>query len=144
MVALVDRISVDRIDLLTAKDFCRQWHYSDIFPPHCIVNLCYYDAIGLAGVALWGWGTRPKHTIKKLFPSLDTGDYWELARLCLRDDWATPRFGKAATAAAIWSANTCEYRDRVMLISLCRRIVWATLGCTPAATSRLPQVCLKA
>jgi len=74
------------IELARAKDFCRTWHYSDVFPPHCIVNLSCSDKKGLAGVSLWGWGTRPKHTIKKLFPSLNTGDYWELARLCLRDD----------------------------------------------------------
>ena len=34
MVTLTSPISVHRIDLSTAKDFCRQWHYSDIFPPH--------------------------------------------------------------------------------------------------------------
>ena len=54
------------IDLPTAKAFCRRWHYSDVFPPHCLVNLAYDDAAGLAGVALWGWGTRPRHTIRKL------------------------------------------------------------------------------
>ena len=58
MVDLTGSIAVDRIDLPTAKAFCRRWHYSDIFPPHCLVNLAYYDDAGLAGVALWGWGTR--------------------------------------------------------------------------------------
>ena len=41
---------------------------------------------GLGGATTWGWGTRPRHTIRKPFPSLDTGDYWELCRLCCRDD----------------------------------------------------------
>lgn len=45
-----------------------------------------HDEKGLAGVALWGWGVRPLHTIQKLFPSLTTADYWELNRLCLRDE----------------------------------------------------------
>ncbi len=74
------------ISLREAKDFCRRWHYSDIFPPHCMVCLGYYDKVGLAGVSIWGWGVRPRHTIRRLFPSLDTGDYWELCRLCLRDE----------------------------------------------------------
>ena len=110
MVALVDHISVDRIDLPTAKDFCRRWHYSDIFPPHCIVNLAYYDEAGLAGVALWGWGTRPRHTIKKLFPSLDTGDYWELARLCLRDDCPRNSESSFLSACVQWMRQNCPER----------------------------------
>jgi hypothetical protein len=51
-----------------------------------MVTLGYSDEQGLAGVALWGWGVRPMHTIRRLFPSMSTGDYWELNRLCLRDD----------------------------------------------------------
>ena len=79
-------IKVELIGLAAAKELCRRWHYSDIFPPHCMVPLGFYDKDGLAGVCIWGWGTRPKHTIKKLFPSLDTSDYWELSRMCCRDD----------------------------------------------------------
>jgi len=77
---------VDCIGKNEAKRLCLRWHYSTIFPPHCMVSLGFYDAAGLAGAAIWGWGTRPKHTIRKLFPSLDTEDYWELCRLCCRDD----------------------------------------------------------
>jgi hypothetical protein len=78
--------TIENVGLKEAKRFCVQWHYSNIFPPHCMITLGYRDAKGLAGVALWGWGVRPMHTIKKLFPSLATPDYWELNRLCLRDD----------------------------------------------------------
>lgn len=80
------KIEVHPIGIKEAKRFCVQWHYSNIFPPHCMLTLCYRDSKGLAGVALWGWGVRPRHTIQKLFPSLTTADYWELNRLCLRDD----------------------------------------------------------
>lgn len=51
-----------------------------------MLTLGYFDSKGLAGVSLWGWGVRPRHTIQKLFPSLSTKDYWELNKLCLRDD----------------------------------------------------------
>jgi hypothetical protein len=74
------------VALREAKQHCIRWHYSNIFPPHCMATVGYHDAAGLAGVALWGWGVRPLHTIAKLFPSLTTADYWELNRLCLRDD----------------------------------------------------------
>lgn len=78
--------TVKPINLQEAKRFCIDWHYSNIFPPHCMLTLGFYDSRGLAGVSLWGWGVRPMHTIKKLFPGLETKDYWELNRLCLRDD----------------------------------------------------------
>lgn len=79
-------MKVDLIPAAAARSFCCRWHYSNIFPPHCMVYLGFYDAHGLAGVAIWGWGTRPMHTIKRLFPSLNTSDYWELCRLCCRDE----------------------------------------------------------
>jgi hypothetical protein len=70
-----------------AKEFVRRWHYAKVFPPHCLLNLGQRDTHDeLAAVAMWGWGVRPRHTIQRLFPSLDTGDYLELNRLCLRDD----------------------------------------------------------
>ena len=78
---------IERISLAEAKVFVRTWHYSKIFPPHCLVNLGARNAAGeLVAVAMWGFGVRPRHTIQKLFPSLGTGDYLELNRLCLRDD----------------------------------------------------------
>lgn len=37
----------------------------------------------LRAVMTLGWGTRPKHTIKKLFEELDTKDYFEIGRMAL-------------------------------------------------------------
>jgi len=81
-----DTYHVGLVDTKRAKSHCVKWHYSNIFPPHCIISLGYEDEKGLAGVALWGWGVRPRHTIQKIWPELTTKDYWELNRLCLRDD----------------------------------------------------------
>jgi len=79
--------NVERISLQEAKRFVLRWHYSKIFPPHCLVNLGLRNGAGeLIAVAMWGWGVRPRHTIQRLFPSLGVGDYLELNRLCLRDD----------------------------------------------------------
>ena len=79
-------ITVDTVPIQQAKQLCLEYHYSDIFPPHCMVSLGFYDDQGLGGVAIWGWGVRPRHTIQLLFPSLDTSNYWELCRLCCRED----------------------------------------------------------
>ncbi len=78
---------IERLELRDAKVFVLKWHYSKIFPPHCLVNLGLRNAAGdLTAVAMWGYGVRPRHTIEKLFPSLTTHDYLELNRLCLRDE----------------------------------------------------------
>jgi len=81
-----DHPAVDVIGTQEFKDFCRRWHYSNIFPPHMLVVLGQRDDFGLAAAASWGFGTRPLHTIRKLFPSLGTKDYLELNRLCARDE----------------------------------------------------------
>lgn len=49
--------------------------------------LCFRDNNGaVAGVCTLGWGTRPLHTIQKAFPGLTTKDYFEIGKLCLRDE----------------------------------------------------------
>lgn len=46
----------------------------------------FYLEDRLVGVVTLGWGTRPLHTIKKIFPSLETKDYFEIGRMCMTDD----------------------------------------------------------
>lgn len=67
------------------KRFVAQHHYAVISPPITKLTLGLFHEGELVGVALWGYGTRPKHTIKKLFPSLDVENYLELNRLCVLD-----------------------------------------------------------
>lgn len=40
----------------------------------------------LVGVVTLGWGTRPRHTIQRIFPSLDTKDYLEIGRMCMAEE----------------------------------------------------------
>jgi len=66
-------------------NFVAAHHYAVRVPPHCLLSLgCFRDNI-LVGVASWGYGVRPRHTIQRLFPSLTTSDYYELNRLCMLD-----------------------------------------------------------
>ena len=57
------------------RRFVAQHHYAVICPPITKLTLGLFHKGELVGVALWGYGTRPKHTIKKLFPSLNVEDY---------------------------------------------------------------------
>lgn len=95
-------IVVDTVPIKEAKQLCIEHHYSDIFPPHCIVALGFYDEKGLGGVAIWGWGVCPVHTIRLMFPSLGTGDYWELCKMCCREDLGRNTESQLLAGCAAW------------------------------------------
>jgi hypothetical protein len=40
----------------------------------------------LVGVITLGWGVRPLHTIRRIFPSLGTQDYYEIGKLCMAEE----------------------------------------------------------
>ena len=79
-------IRLEVINTHRAKRFVADHHYAVDSPP--TVKLCHGLIVGgcEVGVALWGYGVRPLHTIKRLFPSLGTNDYWELCRFCVLDE----------------------------------------------------------
>ncbi len=98
---------IEQIPLAEAKRFVLCWHYSKIFPPHCLVNLAMRDLEGaIAAVGMWGYGVRPRHTIQKLFPSLGTTDYLELNRLCLREDQPRNSESRFLAQCAEWIRQT--------------------------------------
>ena len=68
-----------------AAQFVSTRHYSAVMPRLTKYYFGYYVKDKLLGVITFGWGTRPKHTIQKLFPSLDTKDYYEIGKMCLDD-----------------------------------------------------------
>ena len=68
-----------------AAQFVSTRHYSAVMPRLTKYYFGYYIKGKLVGVITFGWGTRPKHTIQKLFPSLDTKDYYEIGKMCLDD-----------------------------------------------------------
>lgn len=69
-----------------ALEMIKRYHYSNTLPK---LNKCfcgvYLDSV-LVGVVTLGYGTRPLHTIKKLFPTLETKDYFEIGRMCMTND----------------------------------------------------------
>lgn len=75
----------------TALQMIRKYHYSDTLPKINRYFLGFYLGGGgvnseLVGVITLGLGTRPLHTIKRIFPSLGTDDYLEIGRMCMTDD----------------------------------------------------------
>ena len=77
---------IKRIKNNTGKEFIRKHHYAVICPPITKLSVGLYEDNKLMGVAIWGYGVRPKHTLKLMFPSLEVENYLELNRLCLLDE----------------------------------------------------------
>lgn len=62
-----------------------QWHYSKVLPrinKHFIGGFVNNE---LVAVCTLGYGVRPLHTIKKIFPTLISKDYFEIGKLCLAE-----------------------------------------------------------
>lgn len=72
------------------KDECiellQKYHYWPIMPKITKHYLGAYVDNKLIGCLTLGWGTQPKGTIKKLFPNLDTKDYYEIGKMALLDE----------------------------------------------------------
>lgn len=69
----------------TCFEFVSKHHYSKIRPKLTRVCLGGFIENKMVAVISLGWGVRPIHTIKKLFPSLTTKDYFEIGKMCVDD-----------------------------------------------------------
>ena len=80
---------VKTVDWRVATLFVQERHYSPVMPKLTKHWLGAYIDDNLIGILTLGWGTRPVHTIRKLFPELDTKDYYEIGKMCM--DESMPR-----------------------------------------------------
>ena len=72
-----------------SEEIVKRIHQSNTLPKTTKYALGVYIDDVLEGTITLGYGTRPKHTIKKMFPSLDTKDYLEIGRMCINNDFKT-------------------------------------------------------
>lgn len=77
---------VKEIDKQTALSMVQRYHYSNTLPKINKHFLGFFLNEKLVGIVTLGYGTRPRHTIQKLFPSLNTNDYYEIGRMCMSDE----------------------------------------------------------
>lgn len=80
------KYEIKLIDKEVALDMIKKYHYSNTLPKLNKYFVGFFLQGKLVGVVTLGWGTRPKHTIQKLFPDLDTKDYFEIGRMCMTDE----------------------------------------------------------
>ena len=69
-----------------ALEMIQKYHYSNTLPKLNKHFLGFLLGGDLVGVVTLGWGTRPKHTIQRIFPGLDTKDYFEIGRMCMTEE----------------------------------------------------------
>ena len=80
------RFDIKEIEREDALRMIQQYHYSNTLPKLNKYFLGFFLENELVGVVTLGWGTRPRHTIQRIFPSLDTKDYLEIGRMCMTDE----------------------------------------------------------
>lgn len=80
------RFDIKEIPKETALEMIRKYHYSNTLPKLNKYFVGFYLNENLCGVVTLGWGTRPRHTIQRIFPSLDTKDYLEIGRMCMTEE----------------------------------------------------------
>lgn len=69
-----------------ALSMIQKYHYSNTLPKLNKHFVGFYLKDKLVGIVTLGWGTRPLHTIKRIFPSLETKDYYEIGRMCMTEE----------------------------------------------------------
>lgn len=93
---------VKSTDNLLGLELIFNTHYSKIMPRLTKYYLGAYENSKLVGVMTLGWGTRPIHTIKKLFPSLRTKDYLEIGKMCMLEEMPKNSESQFLSSAIEW------------------------------------------
>ena len=93
---------IKEINKVVAGEYTSTRHYSALLPRLTKYYCGYFVNDELKGVITFGWGTRPKHTIQKLFPMLDTKDYYEIGKMCMDESMKRNSETQMMSAAVNW------------------------------------------
>lgn len=83
---LTYKYDIKEITKEQALDMIQKYHYSNTLPKLNKKFMGFYLGDELVGVVTLGYGTQPKNTIQKLFPQLESKDYYEIGRMCMTHD----------------------------------------------------------
>jgi len=114
------------IDKILATKFVQKYHYSPVMPAITKHYLGFFLDGDLKGALTLGWGTRPRHTFNKMFPTVGilekedgkfvhdlTDWYYEIGKMCLSSDLNDNKgAGSQLVSATIkWLKNNtkCQY-----------------------------------
>lgn len=85
-----------------ATEFVQKYHYSPVMPKLTKHYLAFYVDNVIVGILTLGWGTRPVHTINKMFPGLESKDYYEIGKMCMSDDMPRNSESQMISATVKW------------------------------------------
>ena len=94
-----------------ATDFVQSLHYSKIMPKLTKHFLGCYLENELVGVLTLGWGTQPKATIAKLFDGMDTKDYYEIGKMCMKEEMPRNSESQMISAVVKWMKENCAEKQ---------------------------------
>jgi len=117
---------VMEIDKILATKFVQKYHYSPVMPAITKHYLGFFLDGDLKGALTLGWGTKPRHTFNKMFPTVGilekedgkfvhdlTDWYYEIGKMCLSSDLNDNKgAGSQLVSATIkWLKNNtkCQY-----------------------------------
>ena len=98
---------IKEISRAFATDFIQSLHYSKIMPKLTKHFLGCFLEDKLVGVLTLGWGTQPKATIAKLFDGLDTKDYYEIGKMCMKEEMPRNSESQMISAVVFWMKENC-------------------------------------
>lgn len=85
-----------------ATEFVQKHHYSPVMPKLTKHYLGFYIEGNLVGVLTLGWGTQPRATINKMFPGLESKDYYEIGKMCMTDEMPKNSESQMLSATVKW------------------------------------------
>jgi len=112
---------IKEIDKLDAVKMIQNTHYSKVMPRLTKHFLGCFLEKELVGVLTLGWGTQPKGTINKLFPGLETKDYYEIGKMCMLEKMPRNSESQMLSAVVKWMKKNTS--DRLFLYTWADGIV---------------------
>ena len=98
---------IKEISRYHSTELIQTYHYSKVMPRLTKHFLGCFLKDELVGVLTLGWGTQPKATIAKLFDGLDTKDYYEIGKMCMKPEMPKNSESQMLSGVINWMKKHC-------------------------------------
>ena len=98
---------IKEISRFDSTELIQTYHYSKIMPRLTKHFLGCFLGDEMVGVLTLGWGTQPKGTIGKLFDGLDTKDYYEIGKMCMKPEMPKNSESQMLSGVVKWMKEHC-------------------------------------
>ena len=98
---------IKEISRYDSTELIQTYHYSKVMPRLTKHFLGCFLEDEMVGVLTLGWGTQPKATIAKLFDGLDTKDYYEIGKMCMKPEMPKNSESQMLSGVVNWMKEHC-------------------------------------